>query len=82
MPASQLEGIRMPPFILDNNKRIIHNTERATPECRLDKIPTFQRRDLWNKDQVNFEVNTNGYNGCPHCMPEFDYSLQEGRRRR
>jgi len=67
-------------YVLDTRKRIIHDLQKAGPECRIEKIKPIARKKLFNREQVMFEVNTNNSNGCRHCMPELDYSDHHRRR--
>ena len=67
-------------YVMDTRKRLIHDFRRERPECGLARIKPQHRRTLFTKEQVVFEVNSIGFNGCPHCMPELDYRSNKRNR--
>lgn len=61
-------------YLIDEEKRIIHDMSFVKYECQIKKIPEDKRRKVHTLDQVKRMVDTNHvpqYNGCQYCLAEY-----------
>lgn len=55
-------------FIINFHTKEIHDIRHKTRYCNLDKIKTYARVD--ENSMKTYMLD--GFNGCAHCMPQFD----------
>ncbi|MBS1260730.1 MAG: hypothetical protein MAG453_00046 [Calditrichaeota bacterium] len=61
-------------WIVDLDKKVVHDMSRPQYECKISKIPKDNRKKIYTDgglkrffdDPLNKE-----YNGCRYCMPDF-----------
>lgn len=61
-------------WIVDLDKKTVHDMSKPAYECHISKIPKDRRKKIFTKDGVNRFLEdplNKEYNGCRYCMPEF-----------
>jgi hypothetical protein len=60
-------------YLVDEEKRMIHDLSFTKYECQLKKIPEDKRRKVYTIDQVKRMISTEHipqYNGCRWCLAD------------
>lgn len=57
-------------FLLNSNKKEIHNLKKISPLCNLDLLKNKHRLYLRNKEFA-LRAMAQGYDGCKHCMAKY-----------
>ena len=55
-------------FIVNFHTREIHDIRHRTKFCNIDKIKNY---DMVDENSMKTYM-LDGFNGCAHCMPQFD----------
>jgi len=61
-------------WIVDPDKKVIHDMSRPQYECHISKISKEGRKKIFTMDGVKRYVDdplNKGVSCCQHCMPEF-----------
>lgn len=61
-------------YVLNTHTREAHDTVAAKPACNLGAITDAHKQYLETLADVEKFIETEGYNGCHHCMPQYDSS--------
>lgn len=60
-------------YLIDEEKRIIHDLTFPKFECQIKKIPEDKRKKVFTIDQVKRMISTEHipqYNGCRFCLAD------------
>lgn len=61
-------------FLIDEEKRIIHDMSFVKYECKVKEIPQDKQRKVYTVDQMKRMVEAEArprYIGCQYCLSEF-----------
>lgn len=61
-------------WIVDLDRKIVHNMTRPQYECHINKIAKDRRKKIFTIDGVKRYLDdplNKGFQGCQFCMPEF-----------
>jgi hypothetical protein len=61
-------------FLVDEEKRVIHDMSFVKYECQVSKIPEDKRRKIYTLDQVKRMCDSQArprYIGCQYCLSEY-----------
>jgi len=71
-PVKPPEGVFPGYYIGNSNTLEVHNLYEVTPDCRYDEIKEDHKVKFGSFEDVYDAFQNKGYNGCAHCMPEYD----------
>jgi len=61
-------------FLVDLEKKIIHDMSFVRYECAIRKIPEDKRKKIFGLETLKRMVDVEShprYNGCPYCLSEY-----------
>ncbi|MDP8229191.1 MAG: hypothetical protein P9M15_07040 [Candidatus Electryoneaceae bacterium] len=61
-------------YLIDEEKRIIHDMSFVRYECKIRDIPEDQKKKVFSLSTVKRMVDVGHvpqYNGCQYCMSEY-----------
>ena len=61
-------------FLVDEEKRIIHDMSFVKYECQVSKIPSDKRRKIYTLDLIKRMTDSQAqprYIGCQYCLSEY-----------
>ena len=61
-------------FLVDEEKKIIHDMSFVKYECKIADIPQDKRRKIYTLDQVKRMTDSQTmprYQGCQYCLSEY-----------
>lgn len=64
------KGVRIVKFLLNKNKKEIHDLGKISPLCNLDLI-TDDHKFYVRNEKLAQRAMIQGYDGCKHCMMKF-----------
>ncbi len=67
-------------WVVDLDRKVMHNMAQPQYECKISKISKERRKKIYTKDGVERFLDdplNKEYSGCQFCMPEFfEFNMQ------
>ena len=60
-------------FLVDMDKKVIHDMSFVRYECAIQKIPEDKRKKIYSLETIKRMVDSSAvprFNGCQHCMSD------------
>lgn len=61
-------------YIVDLEKKIVHNLSITSYECHISKIPLKMKKKIFTEDGIKRFLGdplNREYKGCKYCMPDY-----------